>query len=109
MKYFLSFCCIVSPSNRRRGQGIEAGNSLSQECSLGYYPAELGGGEIFFYEASSLKARRRNLKIGPAHQAKTVNVVVHVNGIFKTGLVKAPVLCRAVSSRLSIPVSGSGC
>lgn len=33
MKYFLSFCHIVSPSNRRRGQGIEAGNSLSQECS----------------------------------------------------------------------------
>ena len=33
MKYFLSFCHIVSPSNGRRGQGIEAGNSLSQECS----------------------------------------------------------------------------
>ena len=32
---------------------MEAGNSLSQECSLGYYPAELGGGEIFFYEAGS--------------------------------------------------------
>lgn len=55
---------------------MEAGNSLSQECSLGYYPAEFGGGEIFFYEASSLKARRRNLKIGPVHQGKTVNVVV---------------------------------
>ena len=55
---------------------MEAGNSLSQECSLGYYPAELGGGKIFFYEASTLKARRRNLKIGPAHQGKTVNVVV---------------------------------
>lgn len=34
---------------------------------------------------------------------------IHVNGIFKTGLVKAPILRRAVSSCLSIPVSGSGC
>lgn len=34
---------------------------------------------------------------------------IHVNGIFKTGLVKAPILRRTVSSCLSIPVSGLGC
>ena len=33
MKYFLIFHCIVSPSKGRRGQEMEAGNSLSQECS----------------------------------------------------------------------------
>lgn len=35
MKYFLNFHCIGSPCNRRRGQGMQAGNSLSQECSQG--------------------------------------------------------------------------